>query len=453
MKKTLIALGILSLVVAVGLTIFVATFDVDRYRPQVVQAIQSAVGRPVRIEKLGLNFNGGISIQVKGFAIEPMIQADSISAALRLLPLLRRDLQMGSVAVVRPKIFVERRPDGTINLTELIPPPATQKTGSRPAQGGAALSFLIGVIRVEDGTIHVRDASQSKPLEATLEHVEVTIKNVSLPQPMNVEARAALAGGTVTAGATADHLMSQPRVNFHVAVEKVNVESLLPNAAPGGVNGAASDSRSHAPGQPAVRGRLSGSFEGALEGITPPQLLQSLTGKGTVNLSDGVIVNFNILREAFGRFSILPGLVETLLAQLPESYRQRLAAPDTVLKQSRFDLAVSGGTCALSDLRLETDTFDLTGSGQMNLQGAVNAQAVLRIEPQMSAAIGGIVKELRYLADDQGRIQFPVTIQGSAQQLTVLPDVGYLTSHLAGSAAEQLIGDLLQKVLKKKKRD
>ncbi len=427
MKKILLILGILFLVTAVALAIIVATFDVDRYRPQVVQAIQSAVGKPVRIEKLALSFNGGVSLQVKGFAIEPMVQADSISAALRLMPLLKRDLQIGAVMITRPTLFVERRQDGTINLMELI-----------PAQKGSPLSFLIGTIRVEEGTLHLKDAAQPRPLEAILEHVEVTMRNVSLTRPMGLEARASLAGGTVTVGATADHLLSLPKVNFHVALEKVNLESLLP---------------SPAPGQPALRGRLSGSFEGNFEGITQPQLLNSLAGTGEVSLSDGAIVNFNLLREALQRFSILPGLVERLLAQLPESYRQRLAASDTVLKQSRFNLAVAGGTCAISDLHLETDTFDLITSARANLQGAVSAQAVLRIEPQMSAAIVGIVKEFRYLSDDQGRIQFPVMIQGTPQQMTILPDVGYLTSHLAATATEQLVGDLLQKFLKKKNKD
>ena len=427
MKKILFVLGILFLMAAIALAIFVATFDVDRYRPQVVQAIESAVGKPVRIEKLALSFNGGVSLQVKGFAIEPMVQVESISAALRLMPLLKRDLQIGSVIISRPTLSVERRPDGTINLMELI-----------PAQKGSPLSFLIGTIRVEEGTVHLRDAMQPKPLEATLEHVEVMMRNVSLTQPLNVEARASLAGGTVAVGTTADHLLSLPKINFHVALDKVNLESLLP--AP-------------AQGQPALRGRLSGSFEGNFEGITQPQLLQSLAGTGQVSLTDGAILNFNLLREAFQRFSILPGLMDTLLTQLPEVYRQRLAASDTRLKQSRFNLAVAGGTCAISDLHLETDTFDLTTSAKVNLQGAVSAQAVLRIEPKMSAAIVGIVKEFRYLSDDQGRIQFPVTIQGTPQQMTILPDVGYLTSHITANAAEQLVGDLLQKFLKKKNKD
>ena len=133
MKKILIVLGVLFLLAVVGLAIVIATFDIDRYRPQVVQAIQSAVGTPVRIEKLALGFDGGVSLQVKGFAIDPMVQVESISAALRLMPLLKRDLQIGSITIVRPIIFAERRANGTINLMELI-----------PAQKGSPLSFLIG---------------------------------------------------------------------------------------------------------------------------------------------------------------------------------------------------------------------------------------------------------------------------------------------------------------------
>ena len=444
MKKILIFFGILVLVAVAGLAIFIATFNLDRYRPQVIQQIETVVRKPVQIERLSLGWRGGIALEMKGLMIgsgdkaqpEPIIQVEKVSSVVRLWPLLKKDIQVASVSIVRPRLYLERRPNGSINLMELVPPQEQKGVPASTQRAAEILPLLIGMIRVEDGTIRVVDQMQQPPLNLILENLEVTVRNASLSRLDLQNLSARLAGGTVKLKGTVEGLTSQPRAKLNANLEKVALESLLP---------------AQAPGQPSVRGRLSASFDGSVQGTDPQQILATLAGNGQVNLSDGVFVNMNILREVFQKISILPGLVETLLTRLPESYQARFAENDTRLKNVQTQFSVSGGALSFSNLRVETDTFELGGAGQAGLDGSVNAKATLTVEPQLSAAIIRSVAELQYLTDKQGRLEFPVTIRGHAPRLALLPDVGHLASHLTREKAEELIGDVLNRVLNKKK--
>ncbi|MBI3087459.1 MAG: hypothetical protein HYY91_01015, partial [Candidatus Omnitrophica bacterium] len=97
--------------VVVGLGIFLATFDADRYRPVVVKQLASALGRPVRLERLSLGWRGGLALQLNGLAVfrdpaspEPIAQAERVSATLQLLPLFQRQLELSTLDIANGRL-------------------------------------------------------------------------------------------------------------------------------------------------------------------------------------------------------------------------------------------------------------------------------------------------------------------------------------------------------------
>ncbi|MBI3320125.1 MAG: AsmA family protein, partial [Candidatus Omnitrophica bacterium] len=105
MKKLMIVCGVVVLLVIGGLAIFIATFDVDRYRPMVISRLEAALGRPVRLERLALGWHGGLAVELRRFAIdaettgqgEPLASVERATATIHLLPLLKKQVQVASV--------------------------------------------------------------------------------------------------------------------------------------------------------------------------------------------------------------------------------------------------------------------------------------------------------------------------------------------------------------------
>lgn len=202
--------------------------------------------------------------------------------------------------------------------------------------------------------------------------------------------------------------------------------------------------------QPQVRGKLSGSFQCFLEGSSTQEIAQRFSGGGEFHLTEGAVVNLNILREVFRRIRVIPELAQTIAAGLPESYREKFEARDTWVEPIDLTVTVGNGRLSLANLRVTTDAFELTGSAQMDLDGRLDFPAQVRVEQQLSAAVIRSVEELRGLANARGELELPVLIQGKLPQVTVMPDVGYVASRLITTTAEDLLGNLLERALEKK---
>ena len=164
-----------------------------------------------------------------------------------------------------------------------------------------------------------------------------------------------------------------------------------------------------------------------------------------MRLDEPVAANLNILREVFRQLSVIPGLLERLEERLPDAYRAKLDARDTVLQPFDVPLELAGGALRFSGLSLQSDTLGLSGSGSLGLDGELSMQAILRIDPQFSEAIIRSVAELRALANAKGELELPLAIQGRVPRVAVRPDVTYVASKVLAVTAVDAIGRLLKR--------
>jgi hypothetical protein len=107
-------------------------------------------------------------------------------------------------------------------------------------------------------------------------------------------------------------------------------------------------------------------------------------------------------------------------------------------------MTLDAGAMRFNDLTLQTDTFGMSGTGRVGLDGAIDLQATLRIEPAFSAALIRSVNELQALTNAKGEMEIPLTIRGQAPRVAVLPDVQYVASKVLVTKAVDLLGGLLK---------
>ena len=287
---------------------------------------------------------------------------------------------------------------------------------------------LAADFRLNGGKVSVsglKSAFENVTLEAVVKKERVEMDRLS----------AEFAGGNLTVNGSATRLAAVPLTSFKASLEGVKLSQLLPSSRPG---------------NPEWRGNLSGNFEGTLLGKTASQISTSLAGQGQISVREGVLVNFNLLREVFQRISIVPGLVEKLLSRLPEDYKDKFAKRDTEFEPIELSFVVRNGVLLLNPFQVVADTFQLEGSGSLQGDGNLGLQTLLRIDPELSLAIIQSVNELQVLADAQGQLEIPVRIQGILPEVRVRPDLRYVASRLVTTKAEEWIGGLLQKNAEKK---
>lgn len=447
MKKFLIIFAVLIVLGIAGVAISLSTFDADRYRPLLVTALEQGLGRPVQLDRIALGWRGGVVIALRGFAIpddagqgEPVVRVEDISALVRFWPLLKKDVQVSSIVLTKPQVHVARDAQGRVNLLGLaaLASPAAA-SGQTATVGTQPVTFKVALLRIEDGTVHWTDATIQPSMDIWLRALDVTVKNISLGQPMDIAARGALAAPTPNISVQGRFMppdVSQPGAfrSVKLSVERLPLEKILPAA---GANVSQ------------VHGTLTTTFEGDLTSLNQAELMRTLTGRGTLKMADPTITNLNILREVFSKFSMLPGLMESLQARLPQEYQAKFAANDTVFAPIDVAARIQDGMLQFDDATCSTDTFTLTGSGQVGIvDHSVSIRSTLRIEPALTAAIIRSVKELQALANASGEMEIPLMLQGTAPQLAVRPDMHYIASKVIATKAVDLLDELLKKSTK-----
>lgn len=446
MKNVLVICLVLLGLVILAVAIFVATFDADRYRPLLVSKLQGAIGRPVSLERLSLGWQGGIALRLQGLAIsddriaqgsaaEPLLQVESVSAVVRLLPLLRKDVQVASIVLSRPQVHVARDAQGRVNLLGLAAAVSPVAAPSRPTSiGGASVSFNVASLRIEDGTLHWTDTLTRPPTELWLKRLDVAVSHIALGQPMEIDVKGALVSEIPNLHLSGRLTPPSPTQSGSLEQGKLTIESLPLERilAPA------------QPGEPQLQGTLTVAVQGSATTLDPARLARAVSASGTLKLAEPRVANLNILREVFERFSMLPGLVEALEAHLPPAYQAKLAEPDTVFEPIDLALRVEDGALRFDDLRVRSDTFELIGTGRVGLDGTVDIRPMLRIEQALSAAIFRSVQELQALANRAGELEVPLVIQGQGPQIAVLPDLRYVASRVIAAKAADLLGSLLR---------
>ena len=364
-------------------------------------------------------FNSAQNVQLKG-----RIRVTSLNGPY-LLENFRVDTDLGTVKVQE--------------LTSSIP--AVQKAGlvgnllgkvsgevSRLKIDAAGMSDLDADFNLKEGKVAVeslRSPLAELNLTAHFAKSQMQLKNLAANF-----ARGKIAGSSVSK----NYLSSSPESTVSIRVDHVHLEDLLPPSRPN---------------QPEVHGNFSASFDGRANGISWSAISRTLNGSGEVGLSNGLIVNGNILRKVFEGLSKIPGVSEALNSRLPEKYRQSLAQRDTAIPPIEFPVTLVNGIILIPNLQIPFEGFTLYGAGQVGLSGTINSQATLVLDDELSQVLIGSVPTMQYIADPYGKLSFPVRISGTTQNLIVEPDMDYVFSRVMATKGQELITNALQKALNK----
>jgi len=215
--------GVVVLVVA-GVAVLVATFDPNRYKPQIIAAVQSATGRTLTIGgRIGLSLSLQPTLEVSdvgfsnpsGFSRPQMATLQKLELQLALIPLLSRRVQIEQLVLQQPDILLETNAQGQSNwnlspasaaaVMSPTPPPQSSSPASPPASspassqssppaspaGAAAAappSIALSSLKIEGGTLTIRDDATGRTTTVGLTHLAATAASPDAPMNLTVDA-------------------------------------------------------------------------------------------------------------------------------------------------------------------------------------------------------------------------------------------------------------------------
>lgn len=181
-RKVFRIAGITALVLLVlfaGLAVWLKLFfPADGVRRLVESTVERTTGRQCSVGEVGISFRRGFAVNLSEIEVAShpdeitpyFLRIDNLYLKFRLLPLLMRRVEIASLSLIRPEIYMERDKTGVLNATRVFreKPGEPQKVPAREKEVGFSLVLL--AVSAEEATVYYLD--QRNKLEMALGPLE-----------------------------------------------------------------------------------------------------------------------------------------------------------------------------------------------------------------------------------------------------------------------------------------
>ncbi len=204
--------GIVSLVL-LAILAFIATFDANNYKPQIIEQVENATGRMFTITGdinlsvfpwIGLKVEGVSLGNEKGFKEKTFASIEQLDVMVNVLPLLKKEVEINTIRLNGLNIYLEVAKNKSNNWSSFSQAPATdeaeQQNVSKKAEPGQEVqkqaitkqenvsplqSLKIEGFEFVDAMIHYHD--RSSDTKATVSELNLTTSAITFDEPIDVQ--------------------------------------------------------------------------------------------------------------------------------------------------------------------------------------------------------------------------------------------------------------------------
>lgn len=188
---------VVALLVAAAL-IVPYVIDVNSYHDQIQAQLEKKLGRPVSLGRMSLSLfppsfqveNANIGEDKSFNTQRAFATAEKLAVSVKLLPLMRKEVEINSLELRRPYIELVRNARGEWNFATLGQggkPDATQP-GTKPAG-----KFELANLQITDGQAAITDL-QKHQSRAVYDHIDLTVSDFAPDKEFSIKAAAHLPG-------------------------------------------------------------------------------------------------------------------------------------------------------------------------------------------------------------------------------------------------------------------
>jgi AsmA protein len=216
MGKVAILIGLVVILVILATVAFVATINPNDYRGTIQARLEQHLNRKIELGNMDLRlFPPSFRVAYLSisddprFSNRPFIQTEGLSVSIKLLPLLRKSVQIASLALQRPSVELIKNARGVWNFASLgraapsDPPTRTTETAKAPAgtipssssssRSSEEEQLSLGELTIGDGQVAVTDLQERKG-RTPYDHINLRVSNFTPDAPFHIEATVHLPG-------------------------------------------------------------------------------------------------------------------------------------------------------------------------------------------------------------------------------------------------------------------
>jgi len=193
------AVAVVTFLFLLGATFIVlpAVINVQKYIPEIEEKLSDATGRSISIgPNLGLSFFPWLSISFsnlkianpQGYFSDGFMKIEFFEARIKLLPLLKKEIEISRFIIGGLEVNLEKRGDGKANWDF----PRENSAGKAIAKWSLAEKFSLALFAITDGTITWLDRTEDSHLK--IDDLLLVVSNVELDDPVAVEFKASIKG-------------------------------------------------------------------------------------------------------------------------------------------------------------------------------------------------------------------------------------------------------------------
>jgi AsmA family protein len=188
--KWIVGLVGLLIVVLIGvLYVIVTTYDFNKLKPRIIQAVRDATGRELTLAgdfkvRFGLSPSAsvkGVGFQNASWGTRPeMARIKELEVQVALMPLIRGEVEFKRLIFKEPEILIETDPSGKSNL-EFKPSEKPKAEEKKPEARGGLPPLDFDEVRIEKGILAYRDGKRGKTLTIEVDQLTAALPGGDRP--------------------------------------------------------------------------------------------------------------------------------------------------------------------------------------------------------------------------------------------------------------------------------
>jgi len=196
--KRVFILSIIFVVILAGISYGLLNINkfINENKGYILSQIEESTGRSVSIDNISLNIWGGLGAELTGFVMKDdpaffkgdFVNTESLLVNLKLLPLLKKDIQVKRIILNKPTIRIIKNKAGVFNFSTIAstePEKDSGLTTEKPKSESQIKNFNISLTDITDGLIQYIDAQEKTAVE--IKDLDLSLKDIGLKNPVSVE--------------------------------------------------------------------------------------------------------------------------------------------------------------------------------------------------------------------------------------------------------------------------
>lgn len=191
-----IIIGVLLLVIIAAAAALVIFVDPNDYKDQITQAVKEQTGRELTIDGdielslfpwLGLDIGQARLSNAPGFAEQPFAEVREVGVQVKLLPLLRKEVEMSTLRLDGLRLYLGVDAQGNPNWSDMIKEAKPAEPEQKQEQpGGQALAALaIGGVEISDAALVWDDRATG--VKHRIQDLNLSLSEIAPEQPIDFD--------------------------------------------------------------------------------------------------------------------------------------------------------------------------------------------------------------------------------------------------------------------------